>query len=65
MVGEDPRLPQTYCYCGAGFYQGIWEKVLDEPVQVEVLESVMTGGDVCQIAVELPQSVSLNPKKHE
>jgi len=53
-VGADPQLPQTYCYCGAGFYQGIWETVLREPVQVEVLESVMHGGDVCKIAVQLP-----------
>ena len=53
-VGEDPQLPQTYCYCGAGFYQGIWETVLGEPVQVEVLESVMHGGNVCKIVVHLP-----------
>ena len=62
-VGEDPQLPQTYCYCGAGFYQGIWEKILDEPVEVEILESVMTGGDVCQIAITLPETVDLNIKE--
>ena len=55
-VGEEPQLPQTYCYCGAGFYKGIWETILGEPVKVEVLESVMQGGDVCTIAVHLPES---------
>jgi predicted hydrocarbon binding protein len=59
-VGEKPQLPETYCYCGAGFYQGIWETILGEPVRVEVLESVMTGGDVCKIAVHLPESIILN-----
>jgi len=59
-VGEEPQLPDTYCYCGAGFYQGIWETVLREPVQVEVLESVMEGGDVCKIAIHLPESIKLN-----
>jgi cyanophycinase-like exopeptidase len=63
VMGEDPQLPQTYCYCGAGFYQGIWEKVLDEPIKVEVLESVMTGGDMCQIAVILPETVAINLKE--
>jgi len=53
-IGSDPALPQEYCYCGAGFYRGIWEEILGEPVQVEVLENVMTGGEVCQIAVHLP-----------
>jgi hypothetical protein len=57
-VGDDPQLPQIYCYCGAGFYQGIWETILDEPVQVDVLESVMTGGDVCKIAIHLPETAT-------
>jgi hypothetical protein len=44
----------TYCYCGAGFYKGIWEEILQKPVEVEVLESVLQGDDVCRIAVYLP-----------
>jgi predicted hydrocarbon binding protein len=59
-VGEDPQLMEEYCYCGAGFYQGIWETILGEPVQVEVLESVMHGGDVCKIAIHLPESININ-----
>lgn len=43
----------TYCYCGAGFYKGIWEEILQKPVKVEVLESVMKGDDVCKIAISL------------
>lgn len=46
----------TYCYCGAGFYKGIWEEILGEPVEVELLQSVLKGDDVCQIAIELPWS---------
>ena len=53
-VGSDPRLPMAYCYCGAGFYQGIWEEILGERVEVEMLESVMLGDEVCKIAVHLP-----------
>ena len=53
-VGSDPVLPGEYCYCGAGFYQGIGEEILGNPVRVEVLESVMAGGEVCRIAVHLP-----------
>lgn len=44
----------TYCYCGAGFYKGIWEEILQKPVKVEMLESVMKGDDVCKIAISLP-----------
>ena len=48
------QISPTYCYCGAGFYKGIWEEILQKPVRVEVLESVMMGDDVCKIAVSLP-----------
>lgn len=46
-------LPMTYCYCGAGFYKGIWEEILQAPVRVEVLKSVLNGDDVCSIAIYL------------
>jgi predicted hydrocarbon binding protein len=46
-------IPPTYCYCGAGFYKGIWEEILQKPVRVEVLESVLQGDDVCKIAIHL------------
>jgi hypothetical protein len=54
MEGGEP-IPVTYCYCGAGFYKGIWEYILQRPVRVEVLESVLKGDDVCRIIVHLPE----------
>ena len=53
IVG-DTKLSPTYCYCGAGFYKGLWEGILQKPVMVEILESVMKGDDVCKIAIHLP-----------
>lgn len=49
------EISSTYCYCGAGFYKGIWEEILQEPVEVEVLETVLKGDDVCKIAIYLPR----------
>ena len=54
----------TYCYCGAGFYKGIWEEILQQTVQVEVLESVLDGDDVCTIAIHLPLSDTSPRVKH-
>lgn len=48
------RISPTYCYCGGGFYEGIWEEILQQPVEVELLESVLQGDDVCKFAVLLP-----------
>lgn len=53
-VNASEKLPITYCYCGAGFYKDLWEQIIQEPVEVEVLESVLAGGDECKIAIYLP-----------
>lgn len=54
VLESGEALPVVYCYCGAGYYQGIWEEILQRPVAVEVLESVLDGGEVCKIAISLP-----------
>lgn len=51
------KISPTYCYCGAGFYKGLWETILDQPVRVELLQSVLAGDEVCQVAVHLPEDV--------
>ena len=54
VLESSETLSPTYCYCGAGYYKGIWEEILQKPVEVEVLESVLKGDDVCKVAVRLP-----------
>jgi hypothetical protein len=36
-IGSNTKISSTYCYCGAGFYEGIWEYILQRPVKVELL----------------------------
>jgi predicted hydrocarbon binding protein len=57
VLKSGESLPLAYCYCGAGYYKGIWEEILQRPVEVEVLESVLDGGEVCKIAISLPPEV--------
>jgi hypothetical protein len=54
-VGSKTRMSPTYCYCGAGFCKAIWDYILGQPVEVELLESVLKGDDVCRFAVHLPE----------
>lgn len=53
VVAGGETLPTIYCYCGAGFYQNLWEEITQAPVEVEVLESILNGDQVCKIAVRL------------
>lgn len=45
--------PEPYCCCGGGWYKGVWEFIVERPVRVEVLRSVMRGDDDCTFAVRL------------
>ena len=45
----------TFCYCSAGYEKLPLEVVLRTPLEVEVLESVLTGGEKCRFAVKIPR----------
>jgi predicted ArsR family transcriptional regulator len=54
VLKTSETIPATYCYCGAGFYKGIWEEILQAPVEVEMLASVLKGDEVCTVEIRLP-----------
>ncbi len=54
VLASGDTISATYCYCGAGYYKGMWEEILQLPVEVELLQSVLEGDEVCQVAVHLP-----------
>lgn len=54
---SDKPISPVFCNCSAGFYRAYWEIVFDEPVQVDVLESLLMGDSICKFAVHIPKSV--------
>ncbi len=48
------KLPVSFCYCSAGWFRQQWEGVLGKPVQVDIVQSILIGNDVCQFAIHLP-----------
>jgi hypothetical protein len=50
---EGETISPTYCKCSLGYVQTFWEGVLGHPVEVEVLETALTGSEVCRFAVKL------------
>jgi hypothetical protein len=51
-TGKD--LPRTYCHCSAGFYKKNFEEILGRPVDVEIVETVLSGDEVCSFVIHLP-----------
>jgi hypothetical protein len=52
------KISPTFCYCGAGWYKSLWEGILEKPVRVDLLESVLQGDDSCKFAIHLPHAQS-------
>lgn len=48
----DQELSKTWCYCTLGNAEGVFTKVFKKDVQVNLLESIKTGGSKCVIEVE-------------
>jgi len=51
LLESEKPVDVNFCYCGAGFYRALWEYILQRPVKVEVIESIMNGDDRCKIAI--------------
>lgn len=47
----DKNLPKIWCYCTLGYTKKMFEHVFDRKVDVELLESVKTGGTKCMIKI--------------
>ena len=54
LVKAGEELSPTFCFCGADWYRQLWEGVLGKPVEIEVLKTVVGGGDACEFLVHLP-----------
>ena len=54
---EDVDVPPVFCNCSAGFHKKYWEVVLDQPLKAEVIETVLSGAEVCRFAIYLPDEV--------
>jgi hypothetical protein len=57
LLESEQPIPPVFCNCSAGYYKAYWEIVLDQPIEVDVVESILDGGDVCTFAVHLPKDI--------
>ncbi|KPK72829.1 hypothetical protein AMJ87_03440 [candidate division WOR_3 bacterium SM23_60] len=55
---SDKPISPVFCSCSAGFYRAYWEIVFDQPVQVDVLASLLNGDPICKFAVHIPDNVT-------
>jgi hypothetical protein len=49
-----PNISSTFCYCSAGFTKLAYDVIFGEPVEIELLESVLKGDTRCRFAIKIP-----------
>nr|QNO54081.1 hypothetical protein GHMFPJCE_00008 [Methanosarcinales archaeon ANME-1 ERB6] len=50
---KKPFPTTTYCQCGAGHIKQLFESALKKPVEVELLQSVITGAESCEFIIHI------------
>jgi len=53
----DAHISSTFCNCSAGYVKKPWEVIFGQPLQVELLESILDGNPRCRFAIQLPEGV--------
>ena len=51
----DVSVSPTFCLCSAGFHKKSWEVIFGQPLQAEIVETVLQGDPWCKIAIHLPE----------
>jgi hypothetical protein len=50
-----PNIPPTFCYCSAGYEKLHYDVIFGEPVEVELLETLLKGDPRCRFAIKIPK----------
>ena len=58
-VKSGGKVAPIFCNCSAGFHKKPWEIIFEQPIHVDVLESVLKGDDRCRFAIHLPPHPSI------
>jgi hypothetical protein len=56
---SNEAISSTFCCCSGGWVKQLWEGILEQPVKVELVESLLKGDDRCTHAVRIPSGFAL------
>jgi predicted hydrocarbon binding protein len=50
-----PFKDKTYCQCSTGWYKQLFETALGRPVEVTLLQSIISGSETCEFEIKLKE----------
>lgn len=54
-IKSDMKISPNFCYCSAGFEKRPWDVIFDQPVNADVIQSVLKGDLVCKFVIHIPK----------
>lgn len=57
LRGNSLKVSKVFCQCSAGFHKKPYEEIFGEPLQADVIESVLNGGEICRFAIHLVKRI--------
>ena len=55
--GTEKEISDHFCQCSGGWYKAYFEKLFEQPVTIEPVETALTGVPYCKFAVHLPENI--------
>ncbi|MFX0204610.1 MAG: hypothetical protein ACFFDT_01395 [Candidatus Hodarchaeota archaeon] len=55
--GTEKEISPNFCYCSGGYFKLYWDKMFDQSIKVEPLETALWGDMVCKFAIEIPDKI--------
>ncbi len=49
--------PKSFCNCSAGWPKQLWEGLLERPLKIQVVRSLINGDNTCEFAIHLPDDI--------
>ena len=56
-MSEEVDVSADFCHCSGGFTKQPWEAALDQPLEYEMVKSVLQGDMECSFVIKLPEDV--------
>ena len=57
IMTDDVDVSPTFCHCSAGFTKQPLEMALDQPLEIELVESILKGDLRCTFTMQLPKEM--------
>ena len=58
LMTREVSISPVFCNCSAAFHKKPWEVIFKQPLEAEIVESVLQGDLWCKIAIHLPDHVN-------